>query len=574
MTQENRMGGVPTSCSGIKLCLSYESECKSKSKDIILLANGVENARFEKDDNVFNGMRSEYMSSSGRNENDYLVSTWNNGNSFPISSGPCCLRVLDPLAFLEITDLTTARTMNTGFIGGIYRVVLKVTAGTSEWCSNLSISVKTNSFLLASEGNDGVKRDEEVVAFLVEQSEEPNLLEVVETNNLSRLPMGWRKCRDDSTLVVESLAEKESILVHFDLYMPSRRDAAVIDGNIILKTDFTTTFSYEQHRHRIDNFNVGKMVSCQHYGHLVWKDPLRAKYDISNVPQSNFHNGCIRPGNFVSDVSSENPEGNTHDSLSLHFQSGQMLGCKMVLYPFLPNLGIDLLISDIRVKTVTNNSSPATASVYESESQLCTNEDGHLLQGDAQLALSYIVHLENSCQSEESEYLKVNLGLSTIKWKPSELKLPSGEGLSLSKQLSNDKTFAKLHGPLPICSYLSLLGPLVGVHRSPFRVNVSSCPVSTNLSTPFTVEYSVVNETKQHQLLNIDITESKSLLFSGLEKFQFQMAPYEKYTFGYTAIALTTGDVELPSLHVSSYRHKTWIINEKDSDHRTIFVLP
>lgn len=300
-----RLVGIPLVPVGLKLTISAEKDSHTQ-QELYIFRKGCSDLEFNENDNNFESAWLDYAASTGRNEHDYLITTLGSSFDDPVPSGPRCLRVHAPISFLEISDLTSSSSMGMSFDGGIYRVVLEVKAGISEWCKNLTMDVECTTSSINSDN----QKDEQGrllsspisrSAKLVAPFKDFESKDITECKD--RLPYGWGPILEDSFPCVD-LNPSETVLFHFDVYMPANIEQSNSPKSAF-KTEYCVSFKYKQRRRLREGIDCeGKTVSCRHYGSIVWKPPLRIDFDASHSLPSTFPNGAPFPSNINDPVES------------------------------------------------------------------------------------------------------------------------------------------------------------------------------------------------------------------------------------------------------------------------------
>ena len=202
-----------------------------------------------------------------------------------------------------------------------------------------------------------------------------------------------------------------------------------------------------------------------------------------------------------------------------------------------------------------------------------------ILSTGSRLSVSYTILA--SLKDDTMSCTSTTLGSILVDWRPSILELP----LECSS-LKNKLGICKSHGPLALetPSTIRFTGPNCYIERAPFQAETLDLPPQVSVATPFDVRYSILNTTRSHQSVTIQMLEDSAsnnassagtsgLMFSGCMKGQVSLGPLEKHTLSYRAIAFHPGETYLPILRISSDRYKSWIINERSVGKR-IYVLP
>ena len=360
------IGGFPVSSHCIKLSLCTPN-CSSLTRTITLLAPDCVDCSVKKDESFYESLRAEYKTSTTRHPDDYVVSAWNPGPHLEIGNGPCCLRVLDPLPFLEITNITHPQTKGVALGGTIHRIILEVKAGKSERCRNLKMHVQChNTFIsISPKEEDGsvvvlADANESGQPFLVVQDEDSRHFTTTRAHD--SLPAGWRMVEEwseeDSILVTSYLPEKQATYVHFDIYRPPPVNISEpeIAEDSICKTEYLVTFQYEQTRkeHLSPDF-VGKIVTCSHLNEIIWKDPVTLEFSCANLRIDGFPSGCNLSNNNCSDLGKrkdfDTPSFEEVDNIagkkSVHLVNGKTVQVHCSLSSAQSNAGLFVAIDSV-----------------------------------------------------------------------------------------------------------------------------------------------------------------------------------------------------------------------------------
>jgi hypothetical protein len=201
------------------------------------------------------------------------------------------------------------------------------------------------------------------------------------------------------------------------------------------------------------------------------------------------------------------------------------------------------------------------------------------LSTGSRLSVSYTILA--SLKDETVNSASATLGSILVDWRPSILELPME-----CSRVKDKLGVCKSHGPLALetPSTIRFTGPNCYIERAPFQAETLGLPPHVSVAVPFDVQYSILNTTRSHQSITIQIMEDSAsddllsdgtsgLMLSGCMKGQLSLGPLEKHTLSYRAMAFHPGEIHLPILRVSSDRYKSWIINEISVGKR-IYVLP
>ena len=192
-----------------------------------------------------------------------------------------------------------------------------------------------------------------------------------------------------------------------------------------------------------------------------------------------------------------------------------------------------------------------------------------ILSTRSKICVSYTIAA--SLKDDAITSASATLGSILVDWRPSILEL----------SLDNKNGVHKSHGPLALDtpSTIRFTGPNCYIERAPFQATTLDLPPHVSVATPFDVRYSIVNTTRSHQSVSIQMleeptsTNASGLMLSGCMKGQLSLGPLEKHVLSYRAIAFRPGEIHLPVLRVSSDRYKSWIINERSVGKR-LYVFP
>jgi hypothetical protein len=196
----------------------------------------------------------------------------------PLSRGPRSLRVLGALPELTITNITESVTGRKAVEGTVNRILLQLTAGPQERCTNIKYKVTCFSVLVTPNGStqrlvsreELVSENEGFVDMKNPQFRTPSL--VVPGNNAVaipaprmfgyELPDGWNLAetgRSFTSKTIPLLMNGNSSFVHVNMYRPVVSECRGVYGEVddvpanmgdisTCKTDFYINVSYTQER--------------------------------------------------------------------------------------------------------------------------------------------------------------------------------------------------------------------------------------------------------------------------------------------------------------------------------------
>ena len=355
--------------------------------------------------------------------------------------------------------------------------------------------------------------------------------------------------------------------------------------NYKCETKINLSIRYQQERTEDDkevlcNDAEEDYVSLDHSFNVVWSSSISVVFSPNS--QDAYPSGNGHPSNIIPDHSSPKKQS-----------------------PGVPEKEIILID---RGKLLTKGTIEASACTYglnvdiekvqfvddESENAHCNFK---LLSGHVDNGTLYKGELNNPCRTlgigskisfawmtevtmdiaYREERLSASIGAISIHWQPSPLEL------SEEVKFMKEDSFAGSHGPLKLLrpATCQFSGPLCCIESAPFEAKAEHLPDVIQVAAPFEVTYSIRNKTPVDQELEMRLQDSSSpgdvsnnsFLISGLVNKRTSLGPFESHSFSYTAVPMKVGQLELPSISISSKRYKTWVIREA-LERRSIFVLP
>jgi len=159
------------------------------------------------------------------------------------------------------------------------------------------------------------------------------------------------------------------------------------------------------------------------------------------------------------------------------------------------------------------------------------------------------------------------LGIIGVEWSPLAMEIP--------EPYSDN---GKLHGPLVLKekSKINFQGPAFYIERTPFKTSLIHSPANPKAGEPFTISYSIRNESDINQALHLQVhsREEDHLMWMGPVRRNLDLAPHEETFLEGHILATIPGCHRLPTLQVSSSKFKSWVINQEGDHSNEVFVLP
>jgi len=413
------------------------------------------------------------------------------------------------------------------------------------------------------------------------------------------LPDGWALVGDgqgeddDYNMVAATLKAGEDTYAYFDVYRPTpepfrvhargkaetAKELTELDNyNCQTKINLSVRYHQERTEEDKDVSDTGAeddYVSLDHSATVLWSSPISVVF--SSKSQDAFPSGNRHSSNIIPDHTDPGvPEK------EMILIDNEKLLTKGTIEAIASADGLNVEINKVQFTDI------------ESENAHCKFQ---LLSGHGNDGTIYKGELNNPCQTLRSgskisfawmtevsmetayreELLSASLGTLSIHWQPSSMKL------SEEVKFMKEDSFAGSHGPLklrrPATCHFS--GPLCYIESAPFDAKAEHLPDSIQIAAPFDVTYSIRNKTPIDQEVEMLLQDSSSpgdesndaFLISGLVNKRTSLGPFESRSFSYTAVPMKVGQVDLPSISISSKRYRTWIVRES-SERRSIYVLP
>mmetsp|Transcript_59950 Transcript_59950/g.89018 ORF Transcript_59950/g.89018 Transcript_59950/m.89018 type:complete len:776 (+) Transcript_59950:601-2928(+) len=555
-------------------------------------------------------------------EDNYVSSAWARPPYHPLSLGPRCIRVLGAMPQLEIMDLTTSQTNSKLMEGTINRIVLCLRAGEHEQCRDLKIS-----FTCTSEDGDNDKISR-IPMLVVKDGDESDIFT---TDEGFELPSGWKPrgnkdgtgSKEDFELVTSKLDSGSAVFVHFDLFRPlsaTPMTASSSQEEIPVKTSFEVSVVYNQIRENSDSLSGHGDPVIQHFrGSVVWCAPIGATFSIVEGVQKSYPSGSCHLSNIISKgpISATSQKSLTKiDSFNemtseVASTDGEVIKirCSLQADEAANSLAAEIRNVSFEAPATDTKGSDSQCDLSLVSGSGCDNgllyspQEGdvcHLLNSGAKIGISYAVQANlrglasKSNNDNTRQHLSTTLGVISVEWLPIGLTIEKNVVEDILKGKSNGvdcdgQTLpsALEHGPLRLSkpSRVSFFGPICHIEDAPFNAVLTAFPPSPRVAIPFEVKYCITNKTPLHQKLSVSMSEassrdrssdgvSDSVLVSGMVNGEIHLGPFEAKTLSYSALAIRAGKTPMPSLTVSSFRHKSWVINDGPMNPRHFFVLP
>jgi hypothetical protein len=625
------LGGKPLRCDG--MCLEFypvqvvKSAGSTEAVTPIVLTIGK-----KKPKTAANIKRTPFE------EENYIASAWSRPDSLKLSLGPRSLRVLPPLPDLVIENLTEEMTGGNGLEGTVNRVLLKLTPGARERCVDIKYKVTCFSVLMGQNGTtrrlvseSELVESEGAISMKNSSFRTPSL--VTPGNDSSTVsttdygydtPSGWKVAGTGQALsgrTIPSLSYGESGYVAIDLYRPSLRIHAIgahdsddedVGATALCKTDFYFSISYRQEtavretgkrssirrsvtrqRPRMTSSTEAESdasmpkvaqeasaplrpqdalfdeVSLEYTGSLVWSRPLSAafRHGASNVCP------IVQSGTVQQTSNEESSNGK-----SFQVMDGENVTTTCAIQVESAVEGLKTEVIAIRYEDTVN--AGIELSLVRSGSNSITNElyapapedPCRLLSKGSTLSVAYTVRPQIKCPEDQAFPFTVALGALAVEWKPSPFPVPDEAKRELD--MLNGITG---HGPLRLDapSTLRFAGPACAIQSPPFQVSIQTLPCAPRTGVPFELAYNLTNRTKFHQVLAVNMTDSKDgtneLLVAGTSNGELTLSPQETRLLSYTMLATKAGKARLPLIELVSSRYAATVLNEKSAE---LYVFP
>jgi hypothetical protein len=261
------LGGKPVKCDGLQIVFyPVQVEKASGSVDNVTLIELL--VEKKKPRTAANIKRTPFE------EENYIASAWSRPLRLPFSRGPRSLRVLGPQPQMVVTNMTENGTGGKALEGTVNRILLKLQAGPTEHCANVSIRVTCFTVLMSplgvtkrlvsdheinEESETSVNMKLPVYRTPVLVTPSPSSNDVVSTEYGYSLPAGWSLADSGqgfSDKKLPSLKGGEATFFNLDFFRPASvekensKDGGSfnLEDSDLCKTDFYITVSYRQER--------------------------------------------------------------------------------------------------------------------------------------------------------------------------------------------------------------------------------------------------------------------------------------------------------------------------------------
>jgi len=331
-------------------------------------------------------------------------------------------------------------------------------------------------------------------------------------------------------------------------------------------------------------------VSLEFSGSVLWDSPIEADFVADAGLKKSPPSGSRHPSNAVNDSQgTTQPQASTSQHGELTLVDGEKVNMRCILKAKDPSATtrvsvrkvwfedptLDVDQSPCILRAIPDPRYSTTKTLFESKD----HDPARTLGNGTKFGVVYRVEATMK-DSYRQESASTTLGVVCVDWVPIPIHIQD----DARSDMTNCGLHVKTHGPLELQSIATsrFRGPPCYIESSPF---VTSCSVgvgSATMGVPFDLVIDIENKTALHQLLKINVGDksgekgrsaSPSVLLSGVVGNQMRLAPFEKQSASFTAIALKSGKVVLPAISVSSERYKSWVINDSKSN-RSIFVTP
>lgn len=635
LSQDNRastgwslrfLGGKPLRCDGMRLVFyPVQAEKAAGSGETVTLIDFT--LQKKKPKTAANIKRTPFE------EENYLASAWSRPMHLPLSRGPRSLRVLGPMPELVIKDVTEEATGGSVLEGTVNRILLRLTSGPQELCTDIKVKVTCFSVLVTPSGSTRRLVSEEELTPDAEGSismknckhRTPTLVAAddltseTDTGLGYHLPRGWKLAGSGQSYSYPTMSMLEggqSKFIDLCLYRPAPLlqtsgfladdDENVADASLC-KTDFYVTVTYRQERKLPQTFKRSSIRRSNRRRKPVVRSASASEEPLGGMPSFDEPETKEEPnegGTSSAEVSLEyNGTVMWGKPLSATFRPGVKRGCpsgsRALSNQENQPPAADKVLTLVEGESVTTNCAfKAEGSVDGLKTELigvyfedtadkdsslgllgCTNRDRLLYAPKPDnpcrvLSVGSILNVAFTVRpslpnATVGSVFQCALGKIRVDWKPSSLPLPS--------DLQDTAELGAIpgHGPLRLeaPSTIRFSGPSCRIERAPFEASLVSLPPAPRVTTPFEIDYRIRNKTPIHHNVSVEVVDAKSdgLLFSGLTNGQLMLAPEEERTISITILATRSGRVRLPSVQVISTDEGTLIVEAAPKE---VYVFP
>jgi len=592
--KRTQLGGLSGCCLKVQLILAFPS---AEGRQFILkLHNRCHASKLLS--KSFNE-RDESVEKSFYEDDNNIHYAWSRPRIFSLSSGPRCLRVLPPKSNLEVTDLTALETKGRAMEGTVNRILLKLKAGSMEFCRDVKMNVVCSSSIVYPSGKTLEMFQETSLIDEEDQNasddELPSRPPQIVKNTLSqqryddtgtKLPLGWKPhgnkgqgTKDEWIPVVPLLRRRGIAYTYFDIYRPLRKifespsksSTSEKIGSMTCKTDYTVTISYRQIRpNHADSETNGDFITHNYDGSMRWCAPFKTKMSILSGRRTSLPSGSRHPTNLLSGTSSSIEAETIVDSDNVDvkclLEAREAKNCL--------NVQVNEVVYEenhdqhCKVELVTDKHKQSNVLFSPKINDIC-----HILRDGSKFNISFTVRpkIDNS---SPLNYVTTRFGAVILDWVPISFSIADGISCGCHDEC------AAYHGPLPITSLYraKFLGPVCYVEVTPFDAFKQTVPPIPKICSPFEMRYTISNKTELYQKIRVamnaggDDAPSDGVLVSGIISGEINLGPMEEKEFSYLMMFTTAGKSKLPTIHVSSVRYGTWIIHEGKEE--SIYVTP
>ena len=339
------LGGVDVSCTGILLMVSGTDSANSVSLQLTLESNYPDES-----------MKSLSTRLPIIPKENYIDIAWDRPSYHSLLHGPRCLRVLKPLPKLNVSNVTDLYTQGSAIEGVVNRIIIKVEAGSNEYCSDIQYSVNcTNTNISSVSGNNektSVSRPPIMVSWL-------DSMEANTSDNKNELPDKWQPHVSENSLgskdvfvnLISSLEPGKPCFLCIDLFRSSPTYESLEEPDC--KTSFEFIFSYKQVHDltKEDSSDVGGKVTQAFNGSVTWCPPIRANFSIIQGRLRAFPCGSSHPSNQIEkDISDDTT--NSRSNISMNDGNEITVSCVLEATEFNESFGSKVMGVKYQVRNI------------------------------------------------------------------------------------------------------------------------------------------------------------------------------------------------------------------------------
>jgi hypothetical protein len=326
---EKFSGGLCVACLGLTLYMTIPSNGNNVKNIVLKLLNHERGS--------FSTMEHKQLNQFTREEDNFLVSSWNRPNLFPIGFGPRCLRVINSQADLQITELTSLATGGKLLEGTVNRMLLRLKTGKLERCADAKMRVHCKSFYQTKDCDNSDNHH----AKLFDVDRLPLIVTRTNFDEKSDFVLsGWSAACDIECSIangkwshVSDLIDNDTeIFTYFDLFRPLSTDGSIEEN--ICHTEFQVTISYK--KINLVNDAEGAIVEQQYHGSVNWVDPINMDIDI--LPRNDIctPSGSRHPTNMITS------EARSIDKHAIVSGRDVAISCRISATDTRPELGVEI----------------------------------------------------------------------------------------------------------------------------------------------------------------------------------------------------------------------------------------